>query len=241
MTQEFYSIVTEKGLEKQIKCLNDLTNFDIAYIAVGDSNGSAYTPQETQTTLKNEKWRGAVLFHGIEDGKLYATTSLPIDVGGFTIREIGLFDSSNTLLCIGKCPDTNKHDSTEGGAQELFVKIYMAISNSDLAPLIVQSSTEVASLDYVTDNFATRKFDNLLPEAQAKFDAKQDNLTSGDGIKIENNVISATNILKAGKGIAIVDDTIINTGALFEELETITINIPSVSIIEGTVYEVIDE
>ena len=70
MTQEFYSIVTEKGLEKQIKCLNDLTNFDISYIAVGDSNGSAYTPQETQTTLKNEKWRGAVLFHGIEDGKL---------------------------------------------------------------------------------------------------------------------------------------------------------------------------
>ena len=222
MTQEFYSIVTQKGLEKQLKCLDDLTNFDIAYIGVGDSNGVSYTPNETQTALKNEKWRGDVLFHGIEDGKLYATAIIPIDVGGFTIREIGLFDVNNTLLCIGKCPETNKHDTTEGGAQELFIKLYMSISNSDLAPLIVQNSTEVASTDYVAQNFATRDLDNLSSAGEEKFNNKQ-------------------NKLIAGKGIAIVDDTIINTGALFEELEQITINIPSVSIIEGTVYEVIDE
>ena len=224
MTQEFYSILTQKGLSKQLECIENLTEFDISYIAVGDGDGSLYTPEETQTALKNEKWRGEILTHGIADNKLFATTSVPIDVGGFTIREIGLFDSSNNLLCIGKCPETNKHSSSEGGAQELFIKFYMSITNSELLPLIVQTSQEVASLDYVN----------------SRLDEKQEKLTSGDGIKIENNVISATNILKAGKGIAIVNDTIINTGALFEEIETITIDIPSVSIIEGTVYEVID-
>lgn len=224
MTQEFYSILTQKGLSKQLECIENLTEFDISYIAVGDGNGSLYTPEETQTSLKNEKWRGEILTHGIADNKLFATTSVPIDVGGFTIREIGLFDLSNNLLCIGKCPETNKHSSSEGGAQELFIKFYMSITNSELLPLIVQSSQEIASVDYVNNRLAE----------------KQEKLTSGDGIKIENNVISATNILKAGKGIAIVDDTIINTGALFEEIETITIDIPSVSIIEGTVYEVID-
>ena len=224
MTQEFYSILTQKGLSKQLECIENLTEFDISYIAVGDGDGSLYTPEETQTTLKNEKWRGEILTHGIADNKLFATTSVPIDVGGFTIREIGLFDSSNNLLCVGKCPETNKHSSSEGGAQELFIKFYMSITNSELLPLIVQTSQEVASVDFVTDSLAR----------------KQDKLTTGDGIKIENNVISATNILKAGKGIAIVNDTIVNTGALFEEIETITIDIPSVSIIEGTVYEVID-
>ena len=224
MTQEFYSILTQKGLSKQLKCIENLTEFDISHIAVGDGDGSLYTPEETQTALKNEKWRGEILTHGISDNKLFATTSIPIDVGGFTIREIGLFDSSNNLLCIGKCPETNKHSSSEGGAQELFIKFYMAITNSELLPLIVQTSQEIASLDYVN----------------SRLDEKQEKLTSGDGIKIENNVISATNILKAGKGIAIVNDTIVNTGALFEEIETITIDIPSVSIIEGTVYEVID-
>lgn len=224
MTQEFYSILTQKGLSKQLECIENLTEFDISYIAVGDGDGSLYTPEETQTTLKNEKWRGEILTHGIADNKLFATTSVPIDVGGFTIREIGLFDSSNNLLCVGKCPETNKHSSSEGGAQELFIKFYMSVTNSELLPLIVQTSQEVASVDFVTDSLAR----------------KQDKLTTGDGIKIENNVISATNILKAGKGIAIVNDTIVNTGALFEEIETITIDIPSVSIIEGTVYEVID-
>lgn len=224
MTQEFYSILTQKGLSKQLECIENLTEFDISYIAVGDGDGSLYTPEETQTSLKNEKWRGEILTHGIADNKLFATTSVPIDVGGFTIREIGLFDSSNNLLCVGKCPETNKHSSSEGGAQELFIKFYMSITNSELLPLIVQTSQEVASLDYVN----------------SRLDEKQEKLTSGDGIKIENNVISATNILKAGKGIAIVNDTIVNTGALFEEIETITIDIPSVNIIEGTVYEVID-
>ncbi len=224
MTQEFYSILTQKGLSKQLECIENLTEFDISYIAVGDGDGSLYTPEETQTALKNEKWRGEILTHGIADNKLFATTSVPIDVGGFTIREIGLFDSSNNLLCIGKCPETNKHSSSEGGAQELFIKFYMSITNSELLPFIVQTSQEVASLDYVNN----------------RLDEKQEKLTSGDGIKIENNVISATNILKAGKGIAIVNDTIVNTGALFEEIETITIDIPSVNIIEGTVYEVID-
>lgn len=224
MTQEFYSILTQKGLSKQLECIENLTEFDISYIAVGDGDGSLYTPEETQTALKNEKWRGEILTHGIADNKLFTTTSVPIDVGGFTIREIGLFDSSNNLLCIGKCPETNKHTSSEGGAQELFIKFYMSITNSELLPLIIQTSQEVASLDYVN----------------SRLDEKQEKLTSGDGIKIENNVISATNILKAGKGIAIVNDTIVNTGALFEEIETITIDIPSVNIIEGTVYEVID-
>ena len=221
MTQEFFSIVTQKGLEKQLRCLDDLSDFDISYIAVGDSNGYAYTPQENQTALKNEKWRGEILTNGIKYGKLYATTSIPINVGGFIIREIGLFDRDNTLLCIGKCPDTNKHDLSEGGAQELFVKIYMAISNSDLAPLIVQTSTEMATLEYVSENFATRNLDNLTSIGQDKFDKKQNKLITGAGITIENNVIT-------------------NTGVLFEELENITINIPSVSIIEGTVYEVIE-
>ena len=139
MTQEFYSILTQKGLSKQLECIENLTEFDISYIAVGDGDGSLYTPEETQTSLKNEKWRGEILTHGIADNKLFATASVPIDVGGFTIREIGLFDSPNNLLCVGKCPETNKHSSSEGGAQELFIKFYMSITNSELLPLIVQT------------------------------------------------------------------------------------------------------
>lgn len=60
MTKEFYSILTQKGLAKQLECIENLSNFDISAIAVGDSNGSFYTPDEKQTTLKNEN--GVVKF-----------------------------------------------------------------------------------------------------------------------------------------------------------------------------------
>lgn len=224
MTQEFYSILTQKGLNKQLECIENLVEFDISYIAVGDGNGVSYIPSKEQTSLKCEKWRGNVLTHGIEKNKLFVTTLIPINVGGFTIREIGLFDSNNILLCVGRCPETNKHTSFQGGAQELFIKFYMSITNRELVPLVVQTSEELASTEYVK---------NLLTN-------KQDKLITGEGIKIQDNVISATNTLRAGKGIAIVNNTIINTGVLFEELEQITIDIPFAGVIEGTIYEVIE-
>ncbi len=191
MTQNFYSIVTQIGLEKQLNCLNDLTDFEISEIAVGDSNGEYYEPSEEQTELKNELWRGKILTHGVKNGQLYATTSIPLDIGGFTIREIGLFDSNNRLLCIAKCPETNKHHSDEGGAQELFIKIYMSLSNSDLAPLIVQESSQMASVEFVEQTFATQDLDNLTIVGQEKFNSKQDKLIEGEGIQIINNTISA--------------------------------------------------
>lgn len=189
MTQEFYTIVTDNGLNKQIQCLENNETFDIAYIAVGDGLGE---PEETQTSLKNEKWRGEILSHGISDNKLFANISVPIDVGNFTIREIGLFDSQNILLCVGKCPAIEKHNSASGGAQELFITVYMAITNGNLAPLIAQSSKEIATKDYVNENFANKDLNNLSEKGQEKFNKKQDVLIAGDGIIKEENTLSAS-------------------------------------------------
>lgn len=192
---EYFSIVTTQGLAKQIRCIADQTNFDIAEIAVGDMNNSDVTLSENMTSLVHEMWRGAITSNGIENGKLYACVNIPSNVGNFTIKEIGLFDSDGTLLCIGKCPATYKFQLTNGSLQEVFIKIYMDISNSDLQNLIVQTSVNLASVDYVNQQFATRTFDNLKPEAQAFFDAKQDVLSEGENIRITNNIVSAPNVL----------------------------------------------
>jgi len=44
MTKEFYSIITDIGLQKINEALNDGTKLDLKYIAVGDSNGAYYEP-----------------------------------------------------------------------------------------------------------------------------------------------------------------------------------------------------
>ena len=52
---EFYTVVTETGLEQLQDCIAGDKNFEPAYIAVGDSNGSYYEPEKTQSSLKNIK------------------------------------------------------------------------------------------------------------------------------------------------------------------------------------------
>ena len=240
MIHNFCSIVTKKGLEKQLQCLNDSVEFEISKIAVGDGNGNLYEVTEDMTALKNEKWRGDVISHGIEDGNLFATALIPFDVGDFTVREIGLFDANNVLLCVASCPEINKHKSTVGGSQELFIKMYMTITNGELAPLIVQTTEQIATVEYVSRTFATRGLDNLTPEGEARFNQKQDRLSAGAGISIEDNVVENTGSLFQPLGridyglpiIALFD-------YLYEEIGERYVDFSISETIYGTVYEVI--
>ena len=91
MTQEFYSIITNIGLQKIQEALADGTKLDLKYIAVGDSNGKYYEPELSQTKLKNEKYRTEIT----ELTALTAKALIPASVGGFYLREFGIFDSEN--------------------------------------------------------------------------------------------------------------------------------------------------
>lgn len=189
---EYYSIVTNAGLQKQYNCLKNGQPFDISEIAVGDGLGESYTPNPEQTRLKNEKWRGKVLTSGIADNKLFAAVNLPSSTGGYTIREIGLFDSEGTLLCIGKSPPTVKYLGDNSGLHELFIKFNMLISNSELEKLIVQTDVNMATVDFVNGNFANKDLDNLSKKGQEKFNEKQDVIIAGEGIIKEENTLSAS-------------------------------------------------
>jgi phage-related tail fiber protein len=45
MAEEFYSLVTDYGAEKQLKCITDCLPFEVTHIALGDGNGRYYEPQ----------------------------------------------------------------------------------------------------------------------------------------------------------------------------------------------------
>ena len=126
MTQEFYSIITNIGLQKIQEALADGTKLDLKYIAVGDSNGKYYEPELSQTKLKNEKYRTEIT----ELTALTAKALIPASVGGFYLREFGIFDSENNLLLVGKQPETYKPLETEGSFKELWIKVVIAAINA---------------------------------------------------------------------------------------------------------------
>ena len=57
---EFYSIITNKGLDLITKALSNGTKLNLEYIAVGDSNGAYYEPNPNQTSLGNERYRAKI-------------------------------------------------------------------------------------------------------------------------------------------------------------------------------------
>lgn len=162
MSNEFYSLVTDFGAQKQLKCITDGLPFEVTYIALGDGNGRYYEPTTTQTKLLNEVWRGSVEKCEWIDNRFYCVTTVPADVGGFDVREAGVFDSENNLLVITKFPETTKQAPETGTVKQLTIRIELEMSNKELAELVINPNLNVVTMDVL---------DNVTAEIDEKYQA----------------------------------------------------------------------
>ena len=92
MAEDFYSIVTDYGSQKQLNSIKNGTPFDVQEIALGDSGGSYYNPSPSQTALRKEVWRGIIQKCEWDGNRFYCLTTVPAEVGGFVVREAGIYD-----------------------------------------------------------------------------------------------------------------------------------------------------
>lgn len=159
MSEEFYSVITQVGLNKIQNALATGTKLDLKYIAVGDSNGSYYEPDITQTSLVNEKYRAETS----EVSQLEAKALIPNNVGGFYIREIGIIDSDNDLILVAKQPETYKPIETQGSVKELWIKVIIRAINSGAIQIKVDPSIQYASTEWVTNLILNHSHLDLMP------------------------------------------------------------------------------
>lgn len=159
MTQEFYSRITNIGLNKIQEALENGSKLDLKYIAVGDSNGFYYEPDIAQTELKNEKYRTEIS----ELTKMTAKALIPASVGGFYMREFGIFDSENNLLLVGKQPETYKPIETQGSFKELWLKVIIVAINPDVIQINIDPTIQMASTAWVHNLFDHHTHPDLMP------------------------------------------------------------------------------
>ena len=157
MSEEFYSLVTDYCLTKQLECIQNGTSFDVYEIALGDGSGKYYEPDTSQTELVNEVWRGEIEKCEWEDNKFYCIATVPADEGGFTVREAGIFDTSGNLLVISKFPETYKQSPDTGTVKQLTIRIELELTNEELTELIINPD-----IDSVTKD----EFESVLDEYQ---------------------------------------------------------------------------
>ena len=103
------TLVTDCGIQLIAAAVMEGKKINITDLAVGDGGGSYYKPNSTMTALKGEKWRGKVNRVEINEkspNMIDVVAVIPSDVGGWTIREMGVLDETETLIAVCNTPDT---------------------------------------------------------------------------------------------------------------------------------------
>ena len=160
---DYYALVTTTGLAK-LAALPVGETLTLTHMAFGNST---IDPTEDMTSLHSEQHRCALLNVEVEStnpNHLAAEAVIDSTVGGFWIREVGIYDEDGDLFAVGKYPATYKPETTEGTVKELGVRMILAVSNAEDVIVTYHSG--------IMQGAANQDLSNLTPTGQQKFDVK---------------------------------------------------------------------
>lgn len=213
---DFYSLVTSKGLEKQVALFSQGKSLTLTHIAFGDGNGESYNPTGEELELKNEKFRNTInrfVTDSNNKNTVIIEGVLPASAGSFWVREVGVFDADGDLFAIGKFPETYKPVINEGAIKELTVRMILSFSKTPNVSLIYNNNLgNESSLDeeILMRNLSNISEDceNYLAELFANKIAECDMMAKGlgniksEGVDYLETLINA----KISKGIQYIQD-----------------------------------
>jgi phage-related tail fiber protein len=151
---QFYTVLTQTGQNKMANAIALGTMIEITALAVGDGGGSLPNPTHTRTALVNEVRRAPINrvdVDGDNPNWLIVEQVLPPDVGGWTIREVGLFDADGDLIGYGNYPETFKPTLDQGSGRTLTIRMVLEVTHTAAVTLRVDPSVVLATRKYVDD------------------------------------------------------------------------------------------
>lgn len=143
MAKTYYSVLTTYGSQLFANAMTNRQAVNITHFAVGDGNGRAVQPDSTRTSLVREVHKAsisAVSRDPRNNRQVIFELTLPENVGGFWIREMGIFDNAGRLVAIANCPDTYKPRLEEGSGKIQVLRMILLVSSSDAVTLSVDDS-----------------------------------------------------------------------------------------------------
>ncbi|CAI3608399.1 phage tail protein [Clostridium neonatale] len=152
--EQFYTILTNVGKAKIANATLLNSNLTLKTLKVGDGNGTYYNPTEDQEDLKNtvhECAIGAIYIDKKNPNWIISETIIPGSVGGFTIREVGLFDAEGDMIAVGKYPETYKPVVANGASKDLNVRTIFEVSNAENVTLNLDPSVIIATKEDINN------------------------------------------------------------------------------------------
>ncbi|MEQ4990813.1 phage tail protein [Enterobacter hormaechei] len=114
MAEKYYSILTNRGKELEAQSSATGKPVIIKDFVVGDGNGQAVRPDPAQTKLVREVYRSAISALQVspeQANQFFAQLVLPVAVGGFVVREVGLLTDAGEMYSVANCAAIEKPEN----------------------------------------------------------------------------------------------------------------------------------
>ncbi|WP_240184554.1 phage tail protein [Enterobacter roggenkampii] len=169
MTVKYKTVITKAGAIKLAAAtVPNGKKVNFTAMAVGDGGGTLPVPDASQTKLVNEVWRHT-LNKISQDNKhqnyVIAELLIPPETGGFWMREMGLYDDTGTLIAVGNMAESYKPELAEGSGRAQTVRMVIMVSDIESVELTIDTSTVMATQDYVDDKLAEHEQSRRHPDA----------------------------------------------------------------------------
>ncbi|HBC0642816.1 phage tail protein [Serratia marcescens] len=213
MMSKYKAIITTAGAAKIAAASAGGTQLKIVRMAVGDGNGTLPTPNPAQTKLVNEKYRAAL--NGLTIDKtlknhILAEMIIPANVGGFWLREMGLYDEAGTLIAVSNMAESYKPKLEEGSGRTQTLRMILIVSSTEAIQVIAGGDTVLATKDFVAAAIAAHEKTRNHPDAS----------TTAKGLVQLSSATTSTDETKAStpKALKAVNDASMKKAANLSDL-----------------------
>lgn len=151
------SMITSVGEEALLAASTSGAGIALTHMLIGDGNGDFVTPESLigRETLHRQVHRTPItnMYDDPEQpNQKIVEAMIPVDVGGFTIRELALEDSTGRMIAAGNFPATPKTTLAEGCTRDLLLRFVVATSHVAQLVVVVDHSVLMATAQDLEDH-----------------------------------------------------------------------------------------
>ena len=209
MASQYFAILTDYGTRAFAQALSQGQPLQLTQFAVGDGNGQAVTPTASATALVHQTHIAPVSAVSLDprnNKQVIVELTIPENIGGFYIREMGVFDSQNKLIAYANCPESFKPTENSGSGKVQVLRMILKVESSSAVTLSIDNSVIFVTRQQMTPKAITATTQNGFDESGhtheiAKASTTQQGivqLTNDTGLESESLALTA----KAGKKLA---------------------------------------
>ncbi|EIV1420772.1 phage tail protein [Salmonella enterica] len=166
---KFKTIITDYGKQRLIAAMSPGgTKLTLTQMAVGDGGGNPTNPDTTSIALVNEVWRAAVNSVTVDKKHpniIIVELLIPAEVGGFWVREAGIYDEFNKLVAICSLPASEKPLLEQGSGRAQTVRMTLIVSDTSIVNITIDSTTIMATNEYVDNSLEEHEKSRNHPDA----------------------------------------------------------------------------